>query len=155
MSRVQLCKDQNDMMKCVWGVQSSFNNDKQTIDLICAPEVENKLREIDAHITNMYNTNLSNTTREYVPLLREASTMRVKLTNDVVLKKIIKNEVEEAQLSDLNHNCECMVIASANNVWLTDSHYGVTFKADIILVKPGVKSTLDINSFILAPGLHF
>ena len=92
MSRVQLCKDQNDMMKCVWGFQSSFNNDKQTIDLICSPEVENKLREIDAHITNMYNTNLSNTTREYVPLLREASTMRVKLTNDVVLKKIIKNE---------------------------------------------------------------
>eukprot|EP00966_Prymnesium_polylepis_P190112 4405420-Prymnesium_polylepis.1 len=75
MSRVQLCKDQNDMMKSVWGIQSSFNNDKQTIDLICSPEVENKLREIDAYIINMYNTNSSNTTRECVPLLREASTM--------------------------------------------------------------------------------
>ena len=53
-------------------------------------------------------------------------------------------------IEDLNAGCEVLAYVEIGGMWFTDTRYGVTLTAKMLVVKPGTQVPVSINDMGLA-----
>lgn len=138
-------------LKTEWGL-SYYNADtkkKGDLDLILTPDLEARMRKVDAYvvevgkeITRPYFK--KSKPLEYRPLVSEnedrAPVLRVKVGEKTA---VYTHDREVGTLQHLTRNSKCMVIAEYTTFWFTDTQYGVTLGCKALMVKSSTETSLD------------
>lgn len=169
--RFQIGKDQDHMLHTTYGVNSLMEGQKEkdvnrrNMDVIPTPDMEAKLREIDAAVkraceekcNEFFKT--STLTKEYVPLVKDGAsgpTVRVKIqTSDNPTEVRVftsDNQVKKDSYSAITRDSDIIAIADTPGIWFNHQQFGMSLVTRSILVRPPMRRT-GIGMFNLNPGV--
>jgi hypothetical protein len=138
-------------LKTEWGLShyDATTKRKGDLDLLLTPELEARLRLVDAFVAeagkDITRSHFKkDRTLEYRSLVSHNDEgipfLRVKVGEKTT---VYTHEREVGTLQHLTRNAKCMVIAEYTCFWFTDTQFGVTLGAKAIMVKPESRMTLD------------
>ena len=152
---ISLWDDTNTPLQTQWGL-SHYNAEtkkKGDLDLILTPELEARMRLVDAFVVEAGK----DITRPHFKKTKGLLYRPLVSHNDegvpIVKVKVGANttiytpEGDVTSLEDLTRNAKCLTIAQYTTLWFTDTQYGVTLGAKAIMVKPADQTDMSLDAF--------
>ena len=171
----QFGQNQQNMVYSQYGLnkpQQQGDPNRRNLDFTPDASLDGKLRELDAAVVDFCSKNCEalfktkTLNKQFCPIVQDkekGTVVRVKCViggdNPKSLTEVrcFNNDCTKIFVSDYNslqsRDLNMLLVVSTQGVWFTGSQFGVSFKAESIIVKPGVAAAAGIGRFNLLPGV--